>query len=1265
MTDDDDSTFYKNTWTVLDAYFLATPKHLARHHLDSFNAFLDTGIRNTIASMQMVTIKRKSALNDKDTRIQVFVGGRGATRLYLDRPTLLGDKDQARPLLPNEARLRGLTYASNLYADIEVEYTAEGVDIGKTEFLRVKIGSIPIMLHCSACTLQTLPDRSLAGVGECPNDQGGYFVVQGREKVVVAQELPPTNRLFFRKLNDFGRGNLTNVVTSAYIRCVKEDGSTFPKVVQIDVHHNGTITCNIPYLKTYRGSINTPADIPLLVLFRALGVESDHDVMHHILLGEDADPQIEAFLRPSILHAARDGIFDQRTAVEALIHGTTFKSFENLQIVLRDELFPNAGMDLPSKALMLGDLVRRLARVSVGAVPAPNRDHFSNRRFHVTGELFSSLFRDKYLLFQRKAMYMIDREWFYGPRLNLKTLVLLINDLNIKRMFQPDIIEDGIIASLKGAWNVDATADAGHELDNSIDGVAQDLNRVSYMAYVSHIRRLNHSLSGGAQAKQVEPHRLHPSQWGYICPIDSPDGPRIGLQKHLSVLTRITILESMKPLISHLLSTHLLLEISDFRGRLHELQGVSRVFGNELWLGVTFVPDRLTAYVRALRGYNVKGVGLTTSVAWHRYDAEVRLLSDAGRCCRPLFVIRDGVTDPTVAASKSRSWMQWTGPNDNEQARRLALHELPWKDLDLSGDSGTDAAWTSAMSWLQAAHRRADIELLDVEECSNCVIAMTAADVRKRVSTRFTHCEIHPAASLSAVSASFPLLHHQNGGYTYLALAQTKQAIGWYATTFASRMDTLAAVLHYSQLPVVTTGFANWLAGGRHAHGENLIVAIASFTGYNQDDGVLLNADSVARGMFHITTIKTRHYNEEDNVVFANPLTQEANGLAVDFSERFGSYDALDKDGFPVPGTHLHEDDMVIGLVSTSVVESVAEGGKDRVVGDRVRKEVRKDVSDQIGRGEGGIVEHVFVTGEAGARHAKVSLRTVRVPELGDKVASRFAQKGVVGMLLPACDMPFSHMSGLVPDVIFNPHAFPKRMTVAHLLEALLGKSATMAGTRVRADTFEPSNITGAASVLETEFGMNRVGDEIMYDGHSGEQITCAMFMGLNYVGRLKHLVVDKINFRATGPVAMLTHQATKGRKDKGGLRIGEMEVATLEAHGLSSSLKETLMDRADGSHNTGVDAAAFDVDARNGKPCLISNTPAGVFKCVDEDLGHRATSRVRIPFAAKLLIHELNSLAIDFRIHTDRSDSPDSTDVLDGDDVYSSDGDPSETDEA
>ncbi|MEW5315105.1 MAG: hypothetical protein WDW38_006557 [Sanguina aurantia] len=304
-----DPAFFANTWRVLDAYLAATPKHLTRHHLDSFDEFLSKGIKNTVLSMNMVTVKRRTSDAppfNKDTLIEVFVGGRDASRLYLDRPTIVengtqGKTDTGRPLLPNEARLRSLTYACNLYADVVIEYTSEGDALGIREFPRVKLGAIPIMLHSSACSLRGLSDSTLLELGECPHDMGGYFVVQGREKVVVGQERPPTNRLFFKVVND-PRARVTKVLTSAYIRCVAEEGSTFPKLFQMEVRLDRTVMCHVPNVRSYGRSKSTStsrANVPLFVLFRALGVESDRDIMGHIMLGDPADVKVDDFLRPS------------------------------------------------------------------------------------------------------------------------------------------------------------------------------------------------------------------------------------------------------------------------------------------------------------------------------------------------------------------------------------------------------------------------------------------------------------------------------------------------------------------------------------------------------------------------------------------------------------------------------------------------------------------------------------------------------------------------------------------------------------------------------------------------------------------------------------------------------------------------------------------------------------------------------------------------------------------------------------------------------
>ncbi|MEW5315106.1 MAG: hypothetical protein WDW38_006558 [Sanguina aurantia] len=778
-----------------------------------------------------------------------------------------------------------------------------------------------------------------------------------------------------------------------------------------------------------------------------------------------------------------------------------------------------------------------------GAVEAPDRDHFSNRRFDVSGELFSSLFRDKYLLFRRNTMSAIDREWFYGPWGWSDQPVLPVNETNVKRLFMSNVIEDGLMSSLKGAWNVDAGADSGPQNDNSIEGVAQDLNRVSYMAYVSHIRRLNHVVAGGEAAKQVEPRHVAPFSIG----IDiGRSGGRFSGRR-----------EDIRPLVGHLLPSRPGFSlVVGYRGDLL-LAGDRACLAIELWVGARLCRIRAGPAVRALRGSNIHGVGrprLGLPVA--PTMESVRIAAGAGPNCCPPALVGPGCRTPPRVGRKGAVVLRWTGPADAASpgsARRLPN--------------------------LREPQRR------------NVHLALALDQTRRSDGSP----PLSPAAG-------------------HPCERRTRSLIPVRRPASANTGSWEAAAL-----PMGISG------GGRRPRR------------YRADRRRNGGSGRLARGMFHVTAYKTRQYREEagdagpEGVVFANrPPPEAAAGRGGRLEAASAKYDAIDKDGFPIPGKSMYEDDMVMGMVATTIETSIAATGVDKVVGDRVRREVRRDVSDPVARGEEGIVDHVFVTGEPGARHAKVSLRCVRVPELGDKMASRYAQKGVVGMMLPACDMPFCHVSGMVPDIVFNPNAFPKRMTVAHLLEALLGKTAVMSGNRVRADTFEPSGVPEAAELLETRYGMNRMGDEILYNGRTGEQMGCEIFVGINYVGRLKHLVVDKMNFRATGPVAAITHQATKGRKDKGGLRIGEMEQAAIMAHGAASTLKESFMERADGAINAGVDTGAFDVDARNGKPCTVSNGRAGVFRCVDAEKGNRATARVRVPYAAKLLLQELNALSID-----------------------------------
>jgi DNA-directed RNA polymerase II subunit RPB2 len=607
--------------------------------------------------------------------------------------------------------------------------------------------------------------------------------------------------------------------------------------------------------------------------------------------------------------------------------------------------------------------------------------------------------------------------------------------------------------------------------------------------------------------------------------------------------------------------------------------------------------------------------------------------------------------------SGALTWWQLVNSTDYPQSAMTSWTDGALREADLLKKKSAAAAkdLESFVTVLESAESAAVIEYIDVEEQDTVLIATTPADMqtlRGRLQ-QWTHCEIHSCAIFSMASAIIPLLHHNNAAYNALALAQTKQAIGVYATNFANRFDVAGMVLNYPQLPFVTTRFAERLCDGKLCHGDNLVVAIATYTGYNQEDACIINMDSCMRGMFDVTCYETIKYRDEEYgseaLIAANPMHLQSKGLNVDGVKSL-DYGHLDERGMPMVGTVLREGLLLVGMVHVKTVEVDAggmardpqtTGSKDMIGKNVIRKKVYTDRSIIADRShEGRTVDRVYTyRDESGNGCAKIRLRHVRSPELGDKMATRFAQKGVVGMLMRREDMPYSS-SGVIPDIIINPHSHPKRMTVGHMLDCLLSKVACVHGTRLQTNAFEPKDVDGLQDLLQTQYGLDRCGDEILYNGMTGCQMQCAIFTGLNYYGRLKHMVADKMNFRDAGPRNFLTRQATKGRGKHGGLRVGEMEEHAILAHGASAFLKESFMERAD-KHE-------MYVDARTGAAgTVISNDAAGVLTTMGKTAEAPSTDvrAVAVPYAFKLLQQELQGMSIDTKIRFDNDYEEDDDD--------------------
>ena len=496
------------------------------------------------------------------------------------------------------------------------------------------------------------------------------------------------------------------------------------------------------------------------------------------------------------------------------------------------------------------------------------------------------------------------------------------------------------------------------------------------------------------------------------------------------------------------------------------------------------------------------------------------------------------------------------------------------------------------------------IEYLDAEEEENAYVSFYKSDLTKE----HTHLEIAPIAMLGLCSSLVPYANYSPGARVSMGSKNQKQGIGFYATNFSVRMDMDVNLLHSPQRPIVQTVMHNISSFDDHASGQNVIVAVMSYKGYNMDDSIIINKGSIERGYARST-----YYRPEmaEELRYAGGLMDEINvpdkevrGYRTEHDYRF-----LDDDGIISPECEVEEGDVIIGKSSPPrFLNSMDEYN--------LATNIRRESSVSIKHGEQGTVDFVLVTeNEEGNKIVQVRLREQKIPEVGDKFTSRHRQKGVVGLIIPNQDMPFS-ARGTVPDIMFSPHGIPSRMTISHLIELVSGKTGALSGRYIDGTTFDAESEFDTRKELE-RMGFRENGTEILYNGETGEQFEARIYIGNMYYLRLKHMVSNKMHSRARGPIQLLTRQPTEGRAKEGGLRLGEMEKDTFVAHGASQLLKERfdsdkiIIPICEKSGLVGY------IDARKDKP---------ISPIYGED---SEMSFVEVSYAFKLFLDELKSLGI------------------------------------
>jgi len=1234
---------------ILDIYFRDHFYPFTKHHIDSYREFLRRYIPDVIRSYNPITMVKFRNNNKKDIelKVDIFIGDETGDKIYIDRPTLIDPEGNPVLMTPQDARLKNLTYSTRLYSDVMVRYTlADKEQPIEKRFSHILLGEIPLMIHSDGCVLHQQGPKVLQAFNECPFDQGGYFIIDGKEKVVISQERMVTNRLFIEKAKD------PRYSHKGWVRCTTETGEAalLPKTIEFyimdpnanksslredtsmnmeqgkdkdmeddeEIEDKKTISTRIKYrgaivvsLPNIRDSSAGGIKIPLFHLFRALGVESDREILEYIFGDTTKMPQEYIdFITPSIRHCADEkiNIFSQTDAIEGLKNYVRYKSNEHVHHIITQDVFPNMGVDYKAKARFLGYLIRYMMEMILKVRPPADRDGYGFKRIDLSGFLLSQLFHNIYKLFRKHCRDLLDQEYHYGPTKNTGHYEDLIRKENIQKIISPSYITERMKRSLKGLW--------GSTDDDEKQEKVQDLSRISYIGFLSNLRRVNTPLD--RSIKITSPHRLNAQQWGIICPFESPDGASIGYLKNFALLAHVSFGTDPMDLMKE--PDNCLRELGLIPLALMTsvvANEITKVFLNGQWIGGHIEPNIFTYQLRLLRRNGL--INAFTSIAWKINQNEIRIQTDPGRACRPLII----VNDTNVNVPEYNEKLLWfdllfgTLLPKSEKIEELyykSSYKSPFNLKEFVGLSKDEI-------FKRLEKTQGVIEFVDIEEEDTRLIAMYKKDINAFI----THLEIHPSTILSVVSNNIPLANHNQAPRNIFYGAQSKQAIGVYASNFSKRFDTMSYILHYPERPIITTQNSHYISNDKLPAGANTIVAIMTNTGYNQEDGVIINKSSIDRGFFQTTSYKSYSAQESSKqknqyTMFTNPLKLRDNQkIDVQNMKDDSNYQLLDENGIVLPESFVAKGSKVALIGMVEVKEELKEIRKGVKVETKVVKTYR-NTSVVSGVHHYGVVDKIYLdhTGLADDhnRICKMRFRKMKRPELGDKTCSRHGQKGVMGMIIPREDMPFTK-DGIVPDIIINPHAIPSRMTIGHLVECIFAKACTMEGTVGDGSVFIPLDRAKIGDTLESH-DFERYGNEVLYNGRTGDQIESDIFIGPTFYLRLKHMVGDKMHHRDKGPKDQLTQQPTSGRGKEGGLRIGEMERDVLLSYGFSQFAKESVMERSD-KYTWGVCRSC----GRTAK-----YTPSmGIYECTickGSDI-----AAVQTPFAFKLLCHELETMGI------------------------------------
>ncbi len=1097
-------------WSVIQN--ILKNEGIARQHLNSFDEFVDDGLQSIIHEVNHVDIE------NAEYPYKIQLG-----KIKLQQPRMMELDGSITHVTPAEARLRNISYAAPIMMEASV------IEDGKTlESRFVHIGDMPVMVKSHGCILHSFANQKLIEHGEDPKDPGGYFIINGSERVIVGLEDLSYNKIIVDAEKIGGKIVHKAKVYSSIVG--------YRAKLELIMKEDGLIVAKIP---------GSPVDIPVVTLIRALGLESDKEIASVVSLVETIQNELEgSFEKAGDVPTPKEAVvYISKRIAPGMLEEFQIKRAETL---LDWGLLPHLGKhpeNRKEKAFFLGEAACKLIELKLGWIEPDDKDHYGNKVIKFAGQMLADLFRTAFRNLVRDMKYQLERS---GQKRGLNAVAAAI---------RPGIISDKLNNAIAtGNWGRGRV------------GVTQLLDRTNYLSTISHLRRVQSPLS--RTQPNFEARDLHSTHFGRICPAETPEGSNCGLVKNLALSAIISQNVPSEDVVEILYNSG----VNDLVTATNDMKkDGTRIFVDGKLIGFHKNGKKLTEALRDLR----RTAKLHPHVGISIYEpdqegatARLYVNCNAGRVLRPLIIIANNKSLLT-----------------DEFIDKISKKLISWSDLIRMGI----------------------IELIDANEEENCYVTFDSTNTKK-----FTHVEIFPSAILGAGASIIPYPEHNQSPRNTYESAMAKQSLGFSTPMMNTSTYVRQHFMLYPQTPIVTTKSLNLLGMEERPAGQNCVVAVLPFDGYNIEDAIVLSRSSVDRGLartffYRIYDAEAKQYpgGMRDNFEIPN-ADDNIRGYKGE-----KSYRVLEEDGIVATESSVTGGDILIG--KTSPPRFMEEYKEFESSGP-----YRRDTSIGVRPSETGVVDTVVMTqSHEGGKMYKIRVRDMRVPEIGDKFASRHGQKGVLGILAKNEDLPYTEQ-GITPDVLINPHAFPSRMTVGMMMESVTGKAAAVRGKQFDGSAFVGEKMDVVKNILD-KAGFKYSGKEKMYDGRTGKSFLVDVFIGVVYYQKLHHMVADKIHARARGQVQMLTKQPTEGRARGGGLRFGEMERDCLIAYGASMLLKDRLLDESDKTEVLVCEKCGLTGfhDARKRK-----------FVCAQ--CGDNAPiSSVSVAYAFKLLLQEILSLNV------------------------------------